>query len=155
MKKNYTNLFLLLLLICFSNWISYGQTPIANNDDITLFPPFCQPSLPFQILTNDVLFGPESNYTIDLNPLQPGIQDNVMSQFGAFIQVQGSSIIYMSDGGSGLPFDNVSYTIQDGLGNVSNIGTINFNLIYIPMNITSTNTSCETNDGSITVVSLT
>jgi uncharacterized repeat protein (TIGR01451 family) len=151
MKKNYTNLFLLLLLICFSNWSSYGQTPIANNDDITLFPPFCQPSPPYQILINDGLFGPESNYTIDLNPLQPGIQDNVISQFGALIQVQGSMITYMSLGGINMPFDTATYTIQDGLGNVSNVATINFNLIQFFSLINSTNTSCETNNGSITI----
>ena len=151
MKKNDTNLFLLLLLICFSNWSSYGQTPIANNDDIMLFPPFCQPSLPFQILTNDVLFGPESNYAIDLNPIQPGIQDNVISQFGGFIQLQGSSITYMNLGGSNMPFDFVSYTIQDGLGNVSNIATINFNLFQFFSNVNTANTSCETNNGSIII----
>ena len=151
MKKNYISLFLLLLLICFSNWSSYGQTPIANNDDITLFPPYCQPSLPFQIMNNDVLFGPESNYTIDLNPLQPGIQDNVISQSNGFVQSQGSSITYMSMGSSNMPFDIVSYTIQDGLGNVSNIATINFNLFQFFSNVNSTNTSCETNDGSITI----
>ncbi len=136
------------LLLSFS---SFGQTPIANNDDITIFPPFCQPSLPFQIMTNDVLFGPESNYSIDLNPLQPGIQDNVTSQFNGLVQVQGSSITYMSMGGSNMPFDSVSYTIQDGLGNVSNIATINFNIFQFFPNINTTNTSCETNNGSITV----
>ncbi len=153
MKKNYTNLFLLLLLLCFSNWSSYGQTPIANNDDITIVPPLCQPSPPFQIMTNDVLFGPESNYTIDLNPLQPGIQDNVISQFNGLVQLQGSAITYMGLGGSNMPFDSVSYTIQDGLGNVSNIATINFNILQLFSTIYSTNTSCENNDGSITIES--
>ncbi len=153
MKKNYTSLLPLLLLICFSNWRTYAQTPVANNDSYTESQGGSCSPIYLDVLNNDALFGTPDNYLIDLDPSQPGIQDSYSTGSGYFM-VENYYVVYQ---GAPSPFDNyeyISYTVQDLLGNVSNAAVISLSLVQMYRNIYVGNTSCEANTGSLTLASL-
>ncbi|MBL0013955.1 MAG: T9SS type A sorting domain-containing protein [Flavobacterium sp.] len=152
MKKNYTSLLLLLLLICFSNWSSYGQTPVANNDSYSQIQLGCSPFY-LDVLSNDALFGPTYDYIIDLDPNQSGIQSSFSTGTGYFM-VESDYVIYQGNPTPFMSFENIGYTVQDLLGNVSNVAVISLIVSPLERDFTTQNTSCEAITGSLTLNNL-
>lgn len=143
MRKNYTLGLLILvfgLLPCFS---SFGQNPIANNDNFGgLFS--CTAYLYYSILENDISTNGIDPNSIDLDPYSPGIQTNY-------------SGFYLQDGIVICPFllsasYTFSYTFKDNLGNISNVAIVTVDIFGFDF-YSNTTITCDNPYGGVIPVS--
>lgn len=153
-QKNYSSLLFLFFGLLYGN-LSFGQNPVANNDSYIDYLPECQ-YLPNMILSNDTDATGLNVNTIDLDQSQPGIQNQVTLPNGTTFYNLNGDLTLSGSQASNIPNETVtlSYTVQNMLGNTSNVATVTILLKRLITYSTYTNPTCQNNDGTITIHNL-